>query len=51
MRILADNQELVNWVRLVKSENEIRYMREAGKISTGVMKRAIELLKPGYSAK
>ena len=44
---ISDNQELVNWVRLVKSENEIRYMREAGEICTGVMKRAIELLKPG----
>jgi Xaa-Pro aminopeptidase len=44
---ISDNQELVNWVRLVKSENEIRYMREAGQICSAVMKRAIELLKPG----
>mgnify|MGYP001811852541 FL=1 len=44
---ISDNQELVNWVRLVKSENEISYMREAGQICSAVMKRAIELLKPG----
>jgi Xaa-Pro aminopeptidase len=44
---ISDNRELVNWVRLVKSENEISYMREAGEICSGVMQRAIELLKPG----
>ena len=44
---LGDNHELVNWVRLIKSENEIGYMREAGQICTQVMNRAIELLRPG----
>jgi Xaa-Pro aminopeptidase len=44
---LGDNHELVNWVRLIKSANEIGYMREAGQICTRVMNRAIELLRPG----
>jgi len=44
---LGDNHELVNWVRLIKSESEIGYMREAGQICTQAMNRAIELLQPG----
>jgi Xaa-Pro aminopeptidase len=44
---LSDNHELVNWVRLIKSESEIGYMREAGQICTQVMNRAIELVRPG----
>jgi len=44
---LSDNQELVNWERLVKSPAELVYMREAGKISTLVMENAIEKLRPG----
>ena len=44
---LSDNHELVNWVRLIKSEGEIGYMREAGQICTQVMNRAIELIRPG----
>lgn len=44
---LSDNRELVNWARLVKSEAEIVYMREAGAIVTETMNRAVERLKPG----
>jgi ectoine hydrolase len=44
---IADNAELVNWVRLVKSEAEVAYMREAGMICTQTMNRALDLLKPG----
>jgi len=44
---IVDNSELVNWVRLIKSEAEVAYMREAGQICTTVMKRAVELVKPG----
>jgi len=44
---IADNSELVNWVRLIKSEAEVAYMREAGQICTTVMNRAVELVKPG----
>jgi len=44
---LGDNHELVNWVRLIKSESEIGYMREAGQICSQAMIRALELLRPG----
>ena len=44
---ISDCQELVNWARLVKSEAELVYMREAGKIVTDTMNKAIERLKPG----
>jgi Xaa-Pro aminopeptidase len=44
---LGDNHELVNWVRLIKSESEIGYMREAGQICSQAMNRALELLRPG----
>lgn len=44
---IADNAELVNWVRLVKSDAELVYMREAGQICSQVMNRAVELLRPG----
>jgi Xaa-Pro aminopeptidase len=44
---LSDNHELVNWVRLIKSESEIGYMREAGQICSQAMNRALELLRPG----
>jgi len=43
---ITDNSELVNWVRLIKSEAEVAYMREAGQICTTVMNRAVELVKP-----
>ncbi|KNY13260.1 X-Pro dipeptidase [Shinella sp. SUS2] len=44
---LADNKELVNWARLVKSEAELVYMRQAGKIISNTMRQAIAQLKPG----
>ena len=45
--ILSDNQGLVNWARLVKSETELTYMREAGRIVTDTMNTAISRLRPG----
>jgi Xaa-Pro aminopeptidase len=42
-----DAELLVNWVRIVKSEQELAYMRQAGKISEHMMARAIELAAPG----
>lgn len=42
-----DSRELVNWARLVKSEAELVYMREAGKIISNTMRQAIANLKPG----
>ncbi len=45
--LLSDNQGLVNWARLVKSETELTYMREAGRIVTDTMNTAISRLRPG----
>lgn len=42
-----DSKELVNWARLVKSNAELKLMREAGKICTATMNRAIEKIAPG----
>ena len=42
-----DARELVNWARLIKSEPELKLMREAGKICTATMNRAIEKIAPG----
>lgn len=44
---LSDNRGLVNWARLVKSEAELLYMREAGRIVTDMMNTAISRLVPG----
>ncbi len=44
---ISDNRELVNWARLIKSEAELVYMREAGRIITDTMNNAIARLKPG----
>jgi Xaa-Pro aminopeptidase len=43
----SDSQELVNWTRLVKSEAELVYMREAGRIITQTMNKALSRLVPG----
>jgi ectoine hydrolase len=37
----------VNWARLVKSETELKLMREAGRICSHAMNRAIAKMKPG----
>jgi Xaa-Pro aminopeptidase len=44
---ITDNHEIVNWARLVKSEAELVYMREAGRIVTDTMNKAISRLRPG----
>jgi ectoine hydrolase len=44
---IEDNHEIVNWARLVKSEAELVYMREAGRIVTDTMNKAISRLQPG----
>ena len=38
---------LVNYVRIVKSDQEIEYMRRAGKIAEAAMKRGIENVRTG----
>lgn len=43
----SDCLELVNWAKSVKSEAELVYMRQAGQITTEVMKQAIAKCVPG----
>ncbi len=44
---LMDASSLVNWQRLVKSEEELGFMRRAARISELVIHRAMELAEPG----
>ncbi|HEV8012639.1 MAG TPA: Xaa-Pro peptidase family protein, partial [Pontimonas sp.] len=44
---LQDSKELVNRVRLVKSDFEIGQMRKAGRVASAAMAAAIEALEPG----
>jgi len=46
-----DATNLVNWIRAVKSEAEIDYMRQASRICEGVMNAAIERIAPGVHEK
>jgi len=46
---VSDSEQLVNWARLVKSDTELVYMREAGAICTAAMNRAIEKVAPGVA--
>ncbi|MDW6023455.1 M24 family metallopeptidase [Mesorhizobium sp. BAC0120] len=43
----ANNHDLVNWARLVKSDAELALIREAGEICSHAMNRAIEKMRPG----
>ena len=38
---------LVNWVRSIKSEQEILYMQQAGRIAERVMQTALDTIQPG----
>jgi Xaa-Pro dipeptidase len=42
-----DGNLLVSWVRIVKSDQEIKYMKQAGKICEKVMQTALDTLSPG----
>lgn len=44
---LQDSKELVNRVRLVKSDFEISHMRKAGRVASAAMAAAVEALEPG----
>lgn len=44
---IEDCKELVNWARLVKSPAEVDLMREAGRICTETMNRALAKIAPG----
>ena len=43
----VDASHLINWVRTIKSDNEIRYMRQAGLITNRAMHTAIESIDVG----
>lgn len=45
--VIRNNSDLVNWARLIKSEAELMLMREAGRICTSAMNRAIAKMRPG----
>ena len=42
-----DGNLLVSWVRITKSDREIEYMKQAGKICEKVMQTALDKLSPG----
>lgn len=44
---IANNQDLVNWARLVKSDTELVLLREAGRICSAAMRRGIAAMRPG----
>ena len=44
---IKDSERLVNWVRLVKSDTEIGFMKSAAVISEKGMKTAMEVINPG----
>jgi len=44
---LVDATALVNWQRLVKSEDEVEFIRKAARISEKVMRVALERAEPG----
>ena len=44
---IKDSNRLVNWARLIKSNNEINFMKSAAKISEIGMKTAYDTIKPG----
>ena len=47
---IIDSERLVNWVRLVKSDTEIGFMKSAALISEKGMKRAMEVINPGVGS-
>jgi ectoine hydrolase len=44
---LIDSERLVNWIRVIKSENEISLMKNAALISQEGMKTAFNVINPG----
>ena len=44
---MLDSKRLVNWVRLIKSDAEIKYMKAAAQITQLGMKKAFEAINPG----
>jgi ectoine hydrolase len=48
---LGDVTGMVNWLRAVKSPQEIKYMRKAGQIVEAMHKHVFEIIKPGITKK
>lgn len=48
---LGDATGLVNWLRAVKSPQEIEYMRKAGRIVESMHKHIIDIIEPGMTKK
>ncbi len=44
---IRDGELIINWLRAIKSDKEIDYMKMAGKILENVMKTAVNLIEPG----
>ena len=44
---IKDSERLVNWVRVIKSNTEIDFMKKAAIISENAMNTAIEIINPG----
>ena len=44
---VLDCERLVNWVRVVKSDAEIKFMKAAAQITELGMKKAFEAINPG----
>ena len=44
---IKDSERLVNWVRVIKSNAEIDFMKKAAIISENAMKTAMEIINPG----
>ncbi|MDA9744898.1 M24 family metallopeptidase [Candidatus Pelagibacter sp.] len=44
---IKDSERLVNWVRVVKSDAEIGFMKKAAIISENAMKTAMDIINPG----
>ncbi len=44
---LKDSERLVNWVRFIKSDNEIELMKNAALITDLAMQTAIDIINPG----
>lgn len=43
----VDSGKLINWARLIKSDTEIQYMREAGQLIELAMRAGIDAIEPG----
>jgi ectoine hydrolase len=43
----VDATSLVGWVRVVKSDRELRYMSEAARIVEGMMRAGLDAIRPG----